>query len=63
VVVGSFSAVTAVVYMVPFVMQIHVLFVWDALLFFFWVVLFGIFGNVSSHLVNLSQLPASYHAQ
>lgn len=47
VVVGVFSAVTALVYMIPFVIRkFSILFAWDVLLFFFWVVLFGIFGKL-----------------
>jgi len=45
-VVGGLSAFTAVLYMIPFVMRIPFAFVWDAILFFMWIVLFGIFGNM-----------------
>ncbi|KAI9802558.1 MAG: hypothetical protein M1833_001630 [Piccolia ochrophora] len=40
VVVASLSAITAVVYMIPFVKS-HVAFAWDALLFILWVAVFG----------------------
>lgn len=46
VVVGAFSAVMALIYMVPLVMRIPFMFVADLLLFFLWVVVFGIFGNM-----------------
>jgi len=46
VVTGSFSAVTAVVYMIPFIARIPFLFVWDTILFILWIALFGLFGNM-----------------
>jgi len=45
-VVGALSAFTAIMYMIPFVMRIPFAFVWDFILFFLWIVLFGIFGNM-----------------
>lgn len=45
-VVASLSAFTAVLYMIPFVMKVPMLFVWDAILFILWVALFGLFGNM-----------------
>lgn len=45
-VVGGLSAFTALLYMVPFMLRVPFVFVWDALLFFMWIVLFGIFGNM-----------------
>jgi len=45
-VVGALSAFTALLYMIPFIMRIPFAFAWDALIFFLWVVLFGIFGNM-----------------
>lgn len=48
VVVGVFSAVTALIYCIPLVIRkFSILFAWDVLIFFFWIVLFGIFGKVS----------------
>ena len=45
-VVGGFSALTAVLYMIPFLTTITWMFIWDAVLFFLWIVLFGVFGNM-----------------
>jgi len=45
-VIGALSAATALVYMIPFILKIPLLFLWDAILFFLWIVLFGIFGNM-----------------
>jgi len=44
--VSSMAAVTALAYCVPFVRRIPFLFVWDTILFFFWIVLFGVFGKL-----------------
>ena len=38
---------TALLYMIPFTMKIPFIFVWDTIILFMWIVLFGIFGNVS----------------
>lgn len=47
VVLGVLSAVTALVYMIPMVARkVPLLFAWDAILFFLWIVLFGIFGKL-----------------
>lgn len=46
VVLGALSAFTALLYMIPFIFRFSIMFVWDAILFFLWVVLFGIFGNM-----------------
>lgn len=45
-VVGGLSAFTAVLYMIPFMIRIPLIFIWDTLLFLLWIVLFGIFGNM-----------------
>ncbi|MCJ1286144.1 hypothetical protein MMC26_005489 [Xylographa opegraphella] len=45
VVVGTLSALTALVFMVPFI-KTHRLFPWDIIMFFLWVVVFGIFGHM-----------------
>lgn len=49
VVVGSISAVTCVLYFIPFVLRIAGVFVpvWDFILFILWIALFGVFGKVS----------------
>ncbi|OBT88241.1 hypothetical protein VE02_02793 [Pseudogymnoascus sp. 03VT05] len=47
IVVGTFSAITALIYLIPVTMRkMSILFVWDTLLLFFWIVLFGIFGKL-----------------
>lgn len=46
-VVGALSAVTAVLYFIPFVKRFAAVFVWDFILFVLWIALFGLFGNVS----------------
>ena len=45
-VTASLSAVTAVLYLIPFVSRIPMLFVWDLILFILWIALFGIFGKM-----------------
>lgn len=45
-VVAGLSAFTAVLYLIPCVGRVPLVFLWDTLLFFLWVVLFGIFGKV-----------------
>lgn len=48
-VVGSISAVTCVLYFIPFILRIAGIFVpvWDFILFVLWIALFGVFGKVS----------------
>ncbi|RFU29350.1 hypothetical protein B7463_g6982, partial [Scytalidium lignicola] len=48
-VVGAFAAVTALLYMIPFVMRVPFMFVWDTILFILWIALFGVFGNLFIH--------------
>jgi hypothetical protein len=48
-VVASLAAVTALLYMIPFVARVPFLFVWDSLLFVLWIVLFGAFGKLYIH--------------
>jgi hypothetical protein len=50
VVLGVMSAVTAIVYLVPLVVRrLTFLFAWDWIIFFLWIVLFGIFGKLYIH--------------
>ncbi|KAF4336406.1 membrane-associating domain protein [Fusarium beomiforme] len=46
VVVGSISAVTCVLYFIPFVLRVagFVVAIWDFILFVLWIALFGVFG-------------------
>jgi hypothetical protein len=48
VVVGSISAVTCVLYFIPFILRIagFVVAIWDFILFVLWIALFGVFGKV-----------------
>jgi hypothetical protein len=42
------SAVTAVLYCIPFILRIPLAFIWDAIISLLWIALFGIFGQVRS---------------
>lgn len=44
--VGAISAVTALLYMVPFFLRFAAVWVWDVVVFILWVVAFGIFGSM-----------------
>jgi len=46
VVTGSLSAVTAILYMIPFMSRVPFAFVWDSILFILWIALFGVFGSM-----------------
>ena len=48
VVVAVISAVTALLYLVPFVLRFMVVWIWDFVLFVLWIVLFGIFAKVGN---------------
>ncbi|KAL2062131.1 hypothetical protein VTL71DRAFT_6397 [Oculimacula yallundae] len=45
-VTASLSAVTALLYLIPFTARIPFIFVWDLILFILWIALFGLFGNM-----------------
>jgi hypothetical protein len=45
-VTASISAVTAALYLIPFVSRIPFLFAWDLILFILWIAVFGIFGKM-----------------
>jgi hypothetical protein len=55
VVVGSMSAVTCVLYFVPFVLRVAgvVAAVWNFILFILWIALFGVFGKVCALQLSL----------
>jgi hypothetical protein len=57
VVVGSISAVTCVLYFIPFVLRVagFVVAIWDFILFVLWIALFGVFGKVRSIIKCLLQ--------
>lgn len=46
IVVACMSAVTTLVYLVPFVLRFMLVWVWDLVLFVLWIALFGVFGKV-----------------
>ncbi|KXJ90578.1 hypothetical protein Micbo1qcDRAFT_176357 [Microdochium bolleyi] len=43
-VVGALSALTAILYMIPFIIRFAAVTIWSAVLFILWIALFGIFG-------------------
>jgi hypothetical protein len=43
---ASLSAVTATLYLIPLVSHIPRLFIWDLVLFLFWIAVFGLFGKM-----------------
>ena len=45
-VVASLSVFTSLLYMIPFLLKIPFLFLWDTILFILWISLFGLFGNM-----------------
>ncbi|KAH7358659.1 hypothetical protein B0T11DRAFT_340912 [Plectosphaerella cucumerina] len=46
VVVGSIAAVTSLIYLIPFVLRIGYIWVWDTIVFILWIAAFGIFGQM-----------------
>lgn len=49
VVVGALSALTAVLYLVPFILRFWLVWAWDLVLFVLWIALFGVFGKMYMH--------------
>lgn len=47
-VIATFAAVTALVYLIPMVPH-RLLFPWDTILFILWVAVFGLFGSMYIH--------------
>jgi hypothetical protein len=45
-VVGGLSALTAVLYMVPFILRFAAVTIWSLILFILWIALFGLFGSM-----------------
>lgn len=45
-VVAGFSAVTALVYFIPFVLRFSFIWGWNLILFVLWIILFGVFGKM-----------------
>jgi hypothetical protein len=46
-VVGGLSALTAILYCVPFILRFALVWAWNLVLFILWIALFGVFGRVS----------------
>lgn len=46
VVVGALSAFSALLYLVPFVLRVWLVWMWDVVLFVLWIALFGLFGSM-----------------
>ncbi|KAI0548466.1 hypothetical protein F4679DRAFT_550562 [Xylaria curta] len=49
VVVASLSAITAILYFVPFLLRFAIVPIWSFVLFTLWIVLFGIFASLYIH--------------
>jgi hypothetical protein len=45
-VVGALSALTAILYFIPFILRYAVVWGWNLVLFILWIALFGVFGKV-----------------
>lgn len=48
VVVAVLSAVTALLYLLPFVLRFMAVWIWDLVLFVLWIAVFGVFARVCS---------------
>jgi hypothetical protein len=46
IVVGSISAVTAILYLIPFFLRFAAVPIWSFILFVLWIALFGLFGSM-----------------
>jgi hypothetical protein len=46
-VVGGLAALTALLYMIPFILRLAVVWIWNIILFILWIAVFGVFGSVS----------------
>ncbi|CAN8100004.1 unnamed protein product [Discula destructiva] len=49
VVVGALSALTAVLYLIPFILRFWLVWAWNMVLFILWIALFGVFGAMYIH--------------
>jgi hypothetical protein len=45
-VVGGLSALTAILYLIPFILRFAFVWIWNLVLFILWIALFGVFGKV-----------------
>ncbi|KAI0172405.1 hypothetical protein GGR52DRAFT_544391 [Hypoxylon sp. FL1284] len=48
-VVGALAALTAILYLVPFILRFAAVTVWSFVVFVLWIALFGLFGNMYIH--------------
>lgn len=48
--IGGLSALTSLLYFLPFILRFALVWAWNLILFILWIALFGIFGKVSLHL-------------
>ena len=48
-VVGGLSALTSLLYFLPFILRFALVWVWNLILFILWIALFGIFGKMYIH--------------
>jgi hypothetical protein len=46
-VVGGLSALTTILYCIPFILRFALVWAWNLVLFILWIALFGVFGKVS----------------
>ncbi|KAK4239483.1 hypothetical protein C8A03DRAFT_32435 [Achaetomium macrosporum] len=49
VVVGGLSALTAILYCIPFILRFALVWAWNLILFILWIALFGVFGRLYIH--------------
>ncbi|AEO64957.1 db3cb1fc-81ec-47d0-87af-bbdcf748d4c7 [Thermothielavioides terrestris] len=49
VVVGGISAVTTLLYWIPFILRFALIWAWNLILFILWIALFGLFGGMYIH--------------
>ncbi|KAH9905332.1 hypothetical protein F4778DRAFT_703121 [Xylariomycetidae sp. FL2044] len=48
-VVGALSALTALLYLIPFILRFAATTIWSFIIFVLWIALFGLFGNMYIH--------------
>ncbi|KAK3311522.1 uncharacterized protein B0T15DRAFT_78855 [Chaetomium strumarium] len=48
-VVGGLSALTAILYCIPFILRFALVWAWNLILFILWIALFGVFGRLYIH--------------
>ncbi|KAI1452589.1 hypothetical protein F4805DRAFT_446764 [Annulohypoxylon moriforme] len=48
-VVGGLAALSAILYLIPFILRFAVVTIWSFIIFVLWIALFGLFGNMYIH--------------